>query len=105
MQQAVKLIIEPIFEADFQNSSYGYRPNRNAKRILGTYLQRWDIETMHRDLKQDGLGHIFLRKLCKTDLYLRLIVTGRVLLEIARIRSLCKYPRPNNSVEKRKRWV
>ena len=76
-----------------------------AKRILNTYLERWGIETIHRDLKQDGLGHIFLRKLCKTDLYLRLIVTGRVLLEIARIRSLCKYPRPNNSVEKRKRWV
>ena len=76
-----------------------------AKRILGTYLQRWDIETMHRDLKQDGLGHIFLRKLCKTDLYLRLIVTGRVLLEIASIKSLCKYPGLNNSVEKRKRWI
>ena len=60
---------------------------------------------LHRDLKQDGLGHIFLRKLCKTDLYLRLIVTGRVLLEIASIKSLCKYPGLNNSVEKRKRWI
>ena len=76
-----------------------------TRRILETYLQRWDIEVMHRDFKQDGLGHIFLRKLCKTDLYLRLIVTGRVLLEIASIRSLCKYPGLNNSVEKRNRWV
>ena len=31
VQQAVKLVIEPIFEADFHGSSYGYRPNRNAK--------------------------------------------------------------------------
>jgi RNA-directed DNA polymerase len=29
-QQAVLLIIEPIFEADFMDSSYGFRPNRNA---------------------------------------------------------------------------
>lgn len=31
MQQAVKLIIEPIFEADFKSFSYGYRPGRSAK--------------------------------------------------------------------------
>jgi len=31
VQQAVRLIIEPIFEADFQEFSYGYRPNRSAK--------------------------------------------------------------------------
>jgi RNA-directed DNA polymerase len=30
VQQAVKLIIEPIFEADFQECSYGYRPKRSA---------------------------------------------------------------------------
>jgi len=31
VQQAVKLIIEPIFEADFQSFSFGYRPNKSAK--------------------------------------------------------------------------
>ena len=31
VQQAVKSIIEPIFEADFQHFSYGYRPDRSAK--------------------------------------------------------------------------
>ena len=30
VQGAVKLIIEPIFEADFQDGSYGYRPKRKA---------------------------------------------------------------------------
>ena len=31
VQQAVKLIIELIFEADFKSFSYGYRPGRSAK--------------------------------------------------------------------------
>jgi len=30
VQGAVKLILEPIFEADFQEGSYGYRPKRKA---------------------------------------------------------------------------
>jgi RNA-directed DNA polymerase len=29
VQGALKLIVEPIFEADFQEGSYGYRPKRN----------------------------------------------------------------------------
>ncbi|MDR4499382.1 MAG: group II intron reverse transcriptase/maturase [Candidatus Scalindua sp.] len=31
LQMAVKLVIEPIFEADFEDSSYGFRPKRSAK--------------------------------------------------------------------------
>ena len=30
-QMAVKLIIETIFEEDFTEKSFGYRPNRSAK--------------------------------------------------------------------------
>jgi RNA-directed DNA polymerase len=30
-QMALKLVIEPIFEADFYPSSYGYRPGRRAQ--------------------------------------------------------------------------
>ena len=30
VQGALKLILEPIFEADFQDGSYGYRPKRSA---------------------------------------------------------------------------
>jgi RNA-directed DNA polymerase len=30
VQQAAKLVIEPIFEADFEDSSYGFRPKRSA---------------------------------------------------------------------------
>jgi RNA-directed DNA polymerase len=29
-QTAVKIVIEPIFEADFEDSAYGYRPERSA---------------------------------------------------------------------------
>ena len=31
VQAAVKLIIEPIFEADFTDNAYGYRPRRSAQ--------------------------------------------------------------------------
>jgi RNA-directed DNA polymerase len=34
VQGAVRLILEPIFEADFQPGSYGYRPNRTAHQAL-----------------------------------------------------------------------
>src|SRR5919197_2699138 len=30
VQTAVKLVIEPIFEADFEPNAYGYRPKRSA---------------------------------------------------------------------------
>ncbi len=33
-QMAVLLVIEPIFEADFEDCSYGFRPNRNAHQAL-----------------------------------------------------------------------
>jgi RNA-directed DNA polymerase len=31
VQTAVKLVLEPIFEADFDDSAYGYRPKRSAQ--------------------------------------------------------------------------
>lgn len=34
VQGAVKLILEPIFEADFQPGSYGYRPKRTAHEAI-----------------------------------------------------------------------
>jgi RNA-directed DNA polymerase len=35
VQGAGKLILEPIFEADFQDGSYGYRPKRRAHAAVG----------------------------------------------------------------------
>jgi group II intron reverse transcriptase/maturase len=34
VQMAAKLVLEPIFEADFKNSSYGFRPKRDATQAL-----------------------------------------------------------------------
>jgi len=35
-QMAAKIVLEPIFEADFQSSSYGFRPRRSATQALET---------------------------------------------------------------------
>jgi RNA-directed DNA polymerase len=44
VQGALKLILEPIFEADFQEGSYGYRPGRSAhdavQRVAEAIAQR-----------------------------------------------------------------
>jgi RNA-directed DNA polymerase len=34
VQEALKLILEPIFEADFRDCSYGYRPRRHAHQAI-----------------------------------------------------------------------
>jgi len=34
IQMATKLVIEPIFESDFKDCSYGFRPKRNPKQAL-----------------------------------------------------------------------
>lgn len=49
-QQAAKLVVEPIFEADFLPVSYGYRPKRTATQALESirtaFIQRkvWAVE-------------------------------------------------------------
>ena len=35
VQTAVKIVIEPIFEADFKSNSYGYRPKKKAQEAIG----------------------------------------------------------------------
>jgi len=39
VQGALKLILEPIFEADFQSGSYGYRPKRSAHEAVARVAQ------------------------------------------------------------------
>ncbi len=42
VQMAVKIVIEPIFEADFQDNSYGFRPKRDAHQAMDDLsLQLW----------------------------------------------------------------
>ena len=54
VQGALKLILEPIFEADFQPGSYGYRPNKSAheavERVAKAILEG-KTEVIDLDLK------------------------------------------------------
>jgi RNA-directed DNA polymerase len=51
VQGALKLILEPIFEADFQPGSYGYRPKRTAHQALDRVAQAiWRRKTHVIDL-------------------------------------------------------
>jgi RNA-directed DNA polymerase len=51
VQAALKTVIEPIFEADFQPVSYGFRPKRSAHDALQVLIdeawrgRRWVVET------------------------------------------------------------
>jgi group II intron reverse transcriptase/maturase len=49
VQMAAKLVVEPIFEADFRPSSYGFRPRRSATEALETL----------RKLGARGGNHVF----------------------------------------------
>src|SRR5882757_4187044 len=42
VQGALKLILEPIFEADFQSGSYGYRPKRTAHEAVARVAKAID---------------------------------------------------------------
>lgn len=54
VQMAVKLMIEPIFEADFKDCSYGFRPKRNAKMALETVRKACNWHIHH------GCGQILI---------------------------------------------
>lgn len=71
VQGAVRLILEPIFEVDFQPGSFGYRPNRSAHQALERVrsgLNRHLHQVIDLDLKSyfDTVRHDFmLSKLAK----------------------------------------
>ena len=71
VQAALKLILEPVFEADFQEGSYGYRPKRTAhqalKRVEKAIVQKM-ILVIDLDLKayfDTVKHHILLEKVAK----------------------------------------
>jgi RNA-directed DNA polymerase len=66
-QMACKLVIEPIFEADFEDSSYGFRPNRSSKdamKAIKGHLQQGKTEVLDADLSSyfDTIPHDRLNK-------------------------------------------
>ena len=53
VQGALKLIMEPIFEADFQPGSFGYRPKRTAHQAVdrvATAIVQWKTRVIDLDL-------------------------------------------------------
>jgi len=71
VQGALKLILEPIFEADFCDGSYGYRPKRSAHQAVNRVSQaviRGMTKVIDVDLKSyfDNVEHqILLRKVAQ----------------------------------------
>jgi RNA-directed DNA polymerase len=62
VQMAALLILEPIFEADFEDCSYGFRPNRSAHQALEeirTHLKQGYQAVYDADLKGyfDSIPH------------------------------------------------
>ena len=68
IQMATKLIIEPIFEADFHEYSYGFRPKKNAHQAIEDitqHLRRGKTQVIDADLSKyfDSIPHDKLLKL------------------------------------------
>jgi len=73
VQQAAKLVLEPIFEADFKDCSYGFRPKRSATqakealRMTGNRGHRWvvdaDIRGFFDELDQEILMERVARRI------------------------------------------
>ncbi|MET8678034.1 reverse transcriptase domain-containing protein [Streptomyces sp. NPDC004647] len=71
MQASLKLVLEPIFEADFLPCSYGFRPNRRAHdavaevRLLTSKKYEWIVEG---DIKAcfDEISHTALMERVRT---------------------------------------
>ena len=67
VQMACKLVIEPIFEADFEESSYGFRPKRSAQEAVAAvkrHLMEGNTEVYDADLSAyfDTIPHAKLMK-------------------------------------------
>lgn len=79
VETALKLVIEPIFEADFEDNSYGYRPQRSAQQAVSEirkYLNYGLTKVIDADF-EDCFGSIPHRELL--DMIARRIVDGKVL--------------------------
>lgn len=70
VQMALKLVLEPIFEADFYPHSYGYRPNRRAQDAIEEIFHLHNkgyVWVLEGDIKAcfDNVNHSILMGLVK----------------------------------------
>jgi len=68
VQTAMKIVIEPIFEAGFHDCSYGYRPKRNAKQASiaireDLYNRSWGVVEIDFKSYFTSISHAKLLKL------------------------------------------
>lgn len=72
VQQACKIVIEPIFEANFQDNSYGFRPKRRAeqavKAVKAALIRGWwvvdaDIQSYFDTIDQELLLKLLQRRI------------------------------------------
>lgn len=72
VQQACKTVIEPIFEANFQDNSYGFRPRRSAQQavkvvkealIRGWWVVDTDIQSYFDTIDHDLLMSLVERRI------------------------------------------
>jgi RNA-directed DNA polymerase len=78
VQGALKLILEPVFEADFQPGSFGYRPKRAAhdaiKRVAEAIVQRktrvldFDLRAYFDNIRHDRLLEKVARRVDDADI-------------------------------------
>ena len=74
LMSAAKLVLEPIFEADFSPASFGFRPKRSAHDALEVIRQsanggaHWvldaDIKSCFDEIDQDALMALIERRVC-----------------------------------------
>jgi group II intron reverse transcriptase/maturase len=72
VQMAVKLVLEPVFEADFKSTSYGFRPRRNTTMALealrkqaakgGNHVFDADIKDYFGSISHDKLMKLVERR-------------------------------------------
>lgn len=67
VQQACKIVIEPIFEANFQDCSYGFRPKRSAQQaaitVRESLIRNWWVVDADIEAYFDNLDHEILMQL------------------------------------------
>lgn len=79
VQSALRIVIEPIFEADFEDCSYGFRPNRSAQQAAGEVRKLLNFgytQVVETDI-EDCFGTIPHRELL--DMIAKRIVDGKIL--------------------------
>ena len=111
MQAAVKIVLEPVFEAGFLPCSFGFRPGRSAHDALQALIdeawqgRRWvaetDIANCFAAIPQDELMRAVeerisdqgVLKLLRAMLRAGVMEGGRVRREVTGLRKAARHPR------------